>query len=112
MDDVSVASNENSIFSRPSSALPICSRAVAACGADFSATVLPHILRGVALIGVDSVMAPREKREGAWARLARDLDKAKLSSITTVEPMSKLPELANDILAGQIRGRVVIDIAR
>ena len=104
MDDVSVASNENSIFSRPSSALPICSRAAAACrlagGADLSATMLPHILRGVALIGVDSVMAPREKRERAWARLARDLDKAKLSSITTVEPMSKLPELANDILAG------------
>lgn len=88
--------------------------AVAACGlaggADLPATVLPHILRGVALIGVDSVMAPREKRERAWERLARDLDKQKLAAITTVEPMSRLPELANDILAGKIRGRVVIDI--
>jgi acrylyl-CoA reductase (NADPH) len=89
--------------------------AVAACGlaggADLPATVLPHILRGVALIGVDSVMAPREKRECAWKRLARDLDKEKLAAITTIEPMSRLPELANDILAGKIRGRVVIDIS-
>lgn len=89
--------------------------AVAACGlaggADLPATVLPHILRGVALIGVDSVMAPRAKRERAWERLARDLDKSKLAAITTVEPMSRLPELANDILAGKIRGRVVIDIS-
>ena len=89
--------------------------AVAACGlaggADLPATVLPHILRGVALIGVDSVMAPREKRERAWDRLARDLDKEKLAAITTVEPMSRLPELANAILAGKIRGRVVVDIA-
>lgn len=90
--------------------------AVAACGlaggADLPATVLPHILRGVTLIGVDSVMAPREKRENAWRRLARDLDRRKLAAITAVEPMSRLPELANDILAGRIRGRVVIDVAR
>jgi acrylyl-CoA reductase (NADPH) len=90
--------------------------AVAACGlaggADLPATVLPHILRGVALIGVDSVMAPRAKRERAWRRLAQNLDRKKLSAITTVEPMSRLPELANDILAGKIRGRVVIDVSR
>lgn len=91
-------------------------RAVAACGlagsAELSATVLPHILRSVALLGVDSVMAPIAKREKAWQRLARDLPAQKLAEITRVEPMSKLPELAGSILAGQVRGRVVIDVKR
>ena len=90
--------------------------AVAACGLaggmEFTATVLPHILRAVALLGVDSVMAPMAKRERAWARLARDLEASKLSSMTTIEPMSKLPELAQEILAGRTRGRVVIDVTR
>lgn len=90
--------------------------AVAACGlaggADLPGTVLPHILRGVALLGVDSVMAPPARRERAWSRLARDLDPAQLAHMTTVEPMSNLPVLAQRILAGQIRGRVVIDVAR
>lgn len=88
----------------------------AACGLaggmDLPATVLPHILRGVALLGVDSVMAPMAARLSAWQRLARDLDPAHLAAITTVEPMSRLPELAQAILAGQVRGRVVIDVAR
>ena len=91
-------------------------RGVAACGlagsADLPATVLPHILRSVALLGVDSVMAPIAKRERAWQRLARDLPPKKLASITRVEPMSKLVELAGSILAGQVRGRVVIDVKR
>lgn len=90
--------------------------AVAACGlaesADLPATVLPHILRSVALLGVDSVMAPLAKREKAWQRLAKDLPATKLASITTVEPMSKLPELAGAILAGKVRGRVVVDVTR
>lgn len=90
--------------------------AVAACGlaggAGLPATVLPHILRGVALLGVDSVMAPQPKREAAWTRLARDLDAAKLREMTSVEPLSKIFELAPKILAGQTRGRVVIDIAK
>ena len=90
--------------------------AVAACGlaggADLPATVLPHILRSVALIGVDSVMAPMAAREAAWARLARDLDTARLAAMTRVEPMSDLPRLAEDIVAGRIRGRVVIDVGR
>jgi acrylyl-CoA reductase (NADPH) len=89
---------------------------VAACGlassADLPATVLPHILRSVALLGVDSVNAPIPKREKAWQRLARDLPAKKLADITRVEPMSKLPELAGAILAGQVRGRVVIDVTR
>jgi len=88
--------------------------AIAACGlagsADLPGTVLPHILRSVALIGVDSVAAPAERRERAWARLARDLDKDHLKAMYTVEPMSKLPELAGQILAGRVRGRVVIDV--
>jgi alcohol dehydrogenase/acrylyl-CoA reductase (NADPH) len=89
--------------------------AIAACGlaggADLPGTVMPHILRSVALIGVDSVMAPRALRLDAWKRLARDLDKARLDSMTTVEPMSKLPQLAEEILDGRIRGRVVIDVS-
>ena len=90
--------------------------AVAACGlassADLPASVLPFILRGVALLGVDSVMAPRAKRERAWARLARDLDKGKLAAMTTVHPMSELPALGAAIVAGQTRGRVVIDVSK
>jgi putative YhdH/YhfP family quinone oxidoreductase len=81
-------------------------------GLDLPATVLPHILRGVALLGVDSVMAPLKARELAWRRLARDLDHSLLESITQVEPMSKLPQLAETILRGEIRGRVVIDVAK
>ncbi len=88
--------------------------AVAACGltggTDLPATIFPFILRGVALLGVDSVMAPKPKRETAWARLARDLPIAKLNAMTEVQPMSKVMELAPKILAGQIRGRVVIDV--
>lgn len=90
--------------------------AVTACGlaggADLPATVLPHILRGVALIGIDSVMAPHAKRERAWARLARDLNRDALRAISRIEPMSRLPELAGQIVAGQIRGRVVVDVSR
>lgn len=88
--------------------------AVAACGLagglDLPATVLPHILRSVALLGVDSVMAPMAKREKAWQRLARDLPQDKLADMTQVEPMSRLPDLGAAILAGQVRGRVVIDV--
>jgi acrylyl-CoA reductase (NADPH) len=90
--------------------------AVAACGLaagpDLPGTVLPHILRGVALLGVDSVMAPPHLREAAWARLARDLDLGKLAAMSTVEPLSNIADLASKILDGQIRGRVVIDVAR
>jgi len=90
--------------------------AVTACGlaggADLPATVLPHILRSVALLGVDSVMAPLAKREKAWQRLARDLPAKKLAEITQVEPMSKVVELGGSILAGKVRGRVVIDVKR
>lgn len=91
--------------------------AVAACGlaggADMPrASVLPHILRGIALLGVDSVMAPQPARQAAWNRLARDLDQGRLAEMTTEEPMSNLPALADRILRGDIRGRVVIDVTR
>ncbi|GAC1595068.1 MAG: MDR family oxidoreductase [Acidimicrobiales bacterium] len=90
--------------------------AVAACGLaggpDLPTTVLPFILRNVSLIGVDSVMCPSPRRAVAWERLATDLPVGLLDAMTTVEPMSRLPELAEQILAGSIRGRVVIDTAR
>ncbi|NUB06635.1 oxidoreductase [Azospirillum sp. Vi22] len=88
--------------------------AIAACGlagsSDLPGTVLPHILRSVALLGVDSVMAPQDRRDAAWTRLARDLDRNALKTMYEVQPFDALPELASRILAGQIRGRVVIDV--
>ena len=89
--------------------------AVAACGlaggANLPGTVMPHILRAVTLIGVDSVFAPLPKRRRAWQTLADHLDKAKLAAMTEVHEMKELPELAGRIVAGQVRGRVVIRIA-
>lgn len=89
--------------------------AVAACGLagghDLPGTVMPHILRSVTLIGVDSVYAPMAKREKAWKTLAGHLDKNKLAAMTEVHKMSQLPELASRIVKGEIRGRVVIEIA-
>jgi len=88
--------------------------AVAACGLaggmDLPASVFPFILRNVALLGVDSVNAPMVRRERAWARLAKDLDKTRLDAMTEVVPMSKVIDLAPRILAGQVRGRVVVDV--
>ncbi|MFT4149168.1 MAG: MDR family oxidoreductase [Paracoccaceae bacterium] len=88
--------------------------AVAACGlaqgADLPATVMPHILRSVALLGVDSVMAPQGKRVRAWDFLDRHLDRGKLAELTVTAPMSALPDLAQQIIAGQSRGRTVIEI--
>jgi putative YhdH/YhfP family quinone oxidoreductase len=88
--------------------------AVAACGLaggmDLPATVAPHILRGVALLGIDSSMAPQARRARAWALLSARLDPGHLDRIARVEPMSALPQLAEDIVAGRIRGRVVIDV--
>ena len=89
--------------------------AVAACGraggTDLPTTVAPFILRGVSLLGIDSVMCPAALRAIAWRRLERDLAVDRLDAMTTVEPLSRVPELAAEILAGRIRGRVVIDTA-
>lgn len=88
--------------------------AVAACGLaggmDLPGSVAPHILRAVTLIGIDSVMAPRVRRDAAWQTLSRHLDRTHIASIARVEPMSALPALAADIVAGRIRGRIVIDV--
>lgn len=89
---------------------------VAACGLvggnDLPTTVLPFILRGVSLLGVDSVMCPTDRRVEAWDRLARDLPTAQLEEMTTVEPMTRVFELAEEILAGRTRGRIVIDTSK
>jgi acrylyl-CoA reductase (NADPH) len=79
-------------------------------GMDLPASVAPFILRGVTLAGIDSVMAPKERRERAWQRLARDLDQEKLASLTTTRPLSDVVSLAPDILAGKVRGRVVLTV--
>jgi acrylyl-CoA reductase (NADPH) len=88
--------------------------AIAACGLaggdDLPVTVLPFILRGVRLLGVDSVSCPTTRREQAWARLAADLDPELLDRVTTVEPLGAVPRLAEEILAGKVRGRVVVDV--
>ena len=87
---------------------------VAACGlaqgADLPATVMPFILRGVLLAGVDSVMAPLALRQEAWSRLARDLDPATLEAITTEVPLEAAVAKAHELMAGTLRGRVVVRI--
>jgi len=89
---------------------------VAACGLaqgmDFPATVAPFILRGVALIGVDSVMAPKALREEAWSRLACDLDHSKLASIGRRITLAETIGIAPQILAGSVRGRLLVDVNR
>ncbi|GHA01276.1 alcohol dehydrogenase [Arenicella chitinivorans] len=87
---------------------------VAACGlaggSDLPATVMPFILRGVTLRGIDSVMASQAHRQRAWKALASTLDFDQLKLATSVKPMSEIHSLAADLLAGQLRGRVVIDV--
>ena len=86
--------------------------AVTACGLaqgmDFPASVAPFILRGVALYGIDSVMAPLSLREQAWSRLAKDLDPSLLEEITNEIPLAEAVEAAHRLMAGQVRGRIVV----
>ena len=86
--------------------------AVAACGLaqgmDFPATVAPFILRGIALLGVDSVNAPMARREQAWSRLARDLDPKLLETMTTEIGLEEAVGAAQKLMAGQVRGRIVV----
>ena len=70
----------------------------------------PRSLRGVTLAGIDSVMAPKPVRIEAWNRLARDLDKTKLAALTVTRPVADVIALAPDILAGKVRGRVVLEL--
>src|ERR1700742_3947880 len=88
--------------------------AVAACGLaggmDLPATVAPFILRGVCLYGIDSVMCPLPRRQEAWKRLETELDRRKLAAMTRDIGLSDLAEAAGAILAGQVRGRIVVKI--
>ena len=88
---------------------------VAACGlaggSDLPASVIPFLLRGVNLLGIDSVMCPRDERVEAWNRLARDLPLDKLEAVTQTVSLADVPALAPRILNGEVRGRVVIDLA-
>ena len=89
---------------------------VAACGLaqgmDLPASVAPFILRGITLAGVDSVNCPKPRRLEAWQRLARDLDPAKLASMTTEISLAEALAQAPEILAGHVRGRIVVDVNR
>ena len=88
---------------------------VASCGlaggSDLPTTVIPFLLRGVNLLGIDSVMCPIDRRKAAWPRLARDLPAAALDAITETARLEDLPALASSILKGGVRGRVVVDLA-
>jgi len=88
--------------------------AIAACGLaggmDLPSSVAPFILRGVCLLGIDSVMCPIERRNKAWNRLASDLDRSKLTEITHEINLDRVIDAADRILAGQVRGRIVVKI--
>jgi acrylyl-CoA reductase (NADPH) len=88
--------------------------AVAACGLaaglDLPTSVAPFILRGISLLGIDSVQMPKPRRIQAWNRLAKDLDVGKLASMTHTIPLSGVRKAADDILAGKVRGRLVVEI--
>ncbi len=87
---------------------------VAACGLaggnELSTTVIPFLLRGVNLLGIDSVMCPFEIRDEAWSRLDKLIDRKILAEMTTVVGLAEVPQLGSDILAGQVRGRTVVDV--
>jgi len=87
---------------------------VAACGlaggTDLPASVIPFLLRGVSLLGIDSVMCPQTRREAAWARLVRDLPMEKLDGMIELAKLGDLPALAPRILKGGVRGRIVVDV--
>jgi acrylyl-CoA reductase (NADPH) len=88
--------------------------AIAACGLaagmDLPSSVAPFILRGVCLLGIESVMCPIEPRKAAWERLARDLDRSKLSEIIHEIPLDQVIATGPKILSGQVRGRIVVKI--
>jgi acrylyl-CoA reductase (NADPH) len=88
--------------------------AVAACGLaqglDLPGSVAPFILRGVSLLGIDSVYCPQALRREAWKRLVSDLDRNKLSEIATEMPLAKVTEAGPEILAGKVRGRILVRV--
>ena len=87
---------------------------VAACGLAggnlLETTVLPFLLRGVNILGIDSVMQPADSRARIWQRIADDLPLDRLDALTSTVPLGDVPALAKSILKGQIRGRTVVDV--
>ena len=79
-------------------------------GAAVPATVVPFLLRGVNLLGIDSVMQPQANRVVAWQRIARELPMDMLEAMVSTATLSDLPELGTSILKGEVRGRVVVDV--
>ncbi len=88
--------------------------AVAACGMagghELTVAVWPMILRNVSILGVSSLLTPKELRAEAWTRLARDTDFEKLATLSRIEPLSNIVTLSKDLLEGRLHGRVVIDV--
>jgi len=89
---------------------------VAACGLaqgmDLATTVAPFILRGITLAGINSVFVPLERRKIVWSRLARDLDLSLLSTMETIVGLADVSSMADQLLSGKIRGRLVVDVTR
>jgi acrylyl-CoA reductase (NADPH) len=87
---------------------------VASCGlaggTKLETTVIPFLLRGVSILGIDSVACPMAERKEAWARLARDLPADKLEAVMQTVTLADLPRLGADILGGRVRGRIVVDV--
>ena len=79
-------------------------------GAKLPATVVPFLLRGVNLLGIDSVMQPQANRISAWQRIARDLLMDKLEEMVSMATLNDLPDLGPAILKGEVKGRVVVDV--
>ena len=92
---------------KPNGSIAVCGLAA---GPDLPATVIPIILRGVSLLGINSVHISNEKRKVAWDRLAKELPMDLLDSMTEVVPFVNLPGLAGEILKGRVRGRTVVDV--
>ena len=80
-------------------------------GSELETTVIPFLLRGVSLLGIDSVACPRERRVAAWARIARELPRERLESTVREVGLADVVPLGREILAGRVRGRVVVDVA-
>ncbi len=79
-------------------------------GSKLEHTVIPFLLRGVNLLGIDSVMRPREHRIAAWSRIAAELPMDKLETMVVEARLDEVPRLAAEILRGQVRGRIVVKI--
>ncbi len=108
VDSVGSATLANLLsMTRPDGAIAACGLAG---GMDLPASVAPFILRGVALLGVNSVTVPRARRVVAWGRLAKELDLDKLDGMTATIPLEEVQDAGARIIAGQVRGRVVVEI--